>query len=74
MNVVNEAWHQFTPVGTTGVYVLAESHMSIHTYPEYGKCYMDIFSCDLNLDTNAAFQTIKDYFKTDKLDAKVLFR
>ena len=36
---------QFEPVGATGVFVLAESHYSSHTYPEKGEVFVDVFCC-----------------------------
>ena len=38
-------FHQFHPIGITGVVLLAESHMSIHTWPEHGSATLDIFTC-----------------------------
>lgn len=43
--VVAQAFHQFEPIGTTGVLVLAESHFSCHTYPEKLRVYIDVFCC-----------------------------
>jgi S-adenosylmethionine decarboxylase len=43
--VVSEAFHKFSPQGVTGVVVLAESHISIHTWPELGYAAVDIFTC-----------------------------
>ena len=37
--------HKFEPQGVTGICLLSESHISIHTYPELGKCYADIYTC-----------------------------
>jgi S-adenosylmethionine decarboxylase len=37
--------HQFTPQGVTVVYALAESHISIHTFPEKGSAAMDVYTC-----------------------------
>lgn len=37
--------HRFSPYGVTGVAILAESHISIHTWPEYGYAAVDIFIC-----------------------------
>ena len=38
-------YHEFTPQGVTGFALLAESHLSIHTWPEKGVAYCDIFTC-----------------------------
>lgn len=47
---VNECTHAFEPQGFTICHVLAESHISIHTWPEYGTFALDVYSCknDLN--------------------------
>lgn len=37
--------HQFTPHGLTGIILLAESHISIHTWPELGEATLDVFTC-----------------------------
>ena len=43
--VLNAYCHRFTPQGVTVLLALSESHASIHTYPEYGACMVDVFTC-----------------------------
>ena len=43
--VLGESFHQFSPQGVSGVVVIAESHLFIHTWPEYGYAAADIFTC-----------------------------
>lgn len=43
--ILNTSFHQFSPQGVSGVVVLAESHMSIHTWPELGYAAVDVFTC-----------------------------
>lgn len=43
--IVGETFHKFSPVGVTGVVAIAESHLSIHTWPEYAYAAVDIFTC-----------------------------
>jgi S-adenosylmethionine decarboxylase len=43
--IVNIAFHEFNPFGVSGVVVIAESHLSIHTWPEYRYAAVDIFTC-----------------------------
>lgn len=43
--VVDVAFHEFNPFGVSGVVVIAESHLSIHTWPEYRYAALDIFTC-----------------------------
>ena len=43
--VLGESFHQFQPQGVSGVVTIAESHLFIHTWPEYGYAAFDIFTC-----------------------------
>jgi len=47
--IVNTAFHKFNPVGISGVVVIAESHLAIHTWPEHRYAAVDIFSCGRTL-------------------------
>ena len=44
-HVVGESFHQFSPQGVTGILSIAESHISIHTWPELGYAAADVFTC-----------------------------
>lgn len=52
--VVGERFVKFTPQGLTGVLVLSESHLSIHTYPEAGFIAVDCYTCGPHCDPLAA--------------------
>jgi S-adenosylmethionine decarboxylase proenzyme len=52
---VQDVVHAFSPHGVTGVVVIAESHFSIHTWPEYGFAAVDLFTCGDTVDPWAAF-------------------
>ena len=43
--VVGEKFHKFSPHGVTGIVAIAESHICLHTWPEYNYAAVDIFSC-----------------------------
>lgn len=43
--VIDDIFHRFSPQGVTGVVAIAESHLCIHTWPEYGYAAMDVFTC-----------------------------
>lgn len=43
--VMNASFHKFGPQGVSGVLVLAESHLSVHTWPEHGYAATDIYTC-----------------------------
>lgn len=48
--IVTDVFHTFTPHGISGVIVIAESHVSIHTWPEFGYAALDIFTCGTEID------------------------
>ena len=45
MTVLGQMCHEFVPQGLSAVLLLAESHASIHTWPERGRAMLDVFSC-----------------------------
>ena len=52
--VLNRFSYKFQPQGVTVVYALAESHISIHTFPEEGSCAIDVYTCgDMNTKKGA---------------------
>ena len=58
--------HMFSPNGVTGIAVLGESHMSIHTWPERGFTAIDIFMCG-NCRPHAAIGPLKEALKPDRV-------
>ena len=44
------AFHQFSPQGVSGVVVISESHLAIHTWPEIGFAAIDVFTCGESVD------------------------
>lgn len=47
--IVRAVFHAFSPYGVSGVVVIAESHLTIHTWPEHGYAAVDVFSCSPKL-------------------------
>lgn len=43
--IVDISFHEFSPFGISGMVIIAESHLSIHTWPEYSYAAVDIFTC-----------------------------
>ena len=64
IEVLKVETHKFEPQGVTGYALLAESHMSIHTWPEKGIAKCDIFTCNSNNDPLAAIEYLKKRFQT----------
>ena len=52
--ILNAYAHQFEPQGVTITWALSESHASIHTYPERGAFFLDIFTCGLTIEPGKA--------------------
>ncbi|MFQ5607605.1 MAG: adenosylmethionine decarboxylase [Candidatus Zixiibacteriota bacterium] len=48
--IVKSVFHRYNPHGVSGVIVIAESHISIHTWPEYGYAAVDFFTCGERVD------------------------
>ena len=43
--VVTHSFHHFAPLGVSGVVIISESHLAIHTWPEHGFAAVDFFTC-----------------------------
>jgi S-adenosylmethionine decarboxylase len=73
LTVVDEGFYKFSPHGFTCFLLLSESHASLHAWPEYGYCAIDLFTCALGKDLLPLIQNIKtalgaDNFSLRKLD------
>ena len=51
----------------SGVAVIAESHMSIHTWPEFGYAAVDLFTCSPQMDADAALDVMRKYFEPGRI-------
>jgi len=74
ISVVGTLWKQFNPHGVTGVVLVSESHISIHTWPEYELVNLDIFTCGDPEQATRAFQSFIKYFKPKSYRHYVLDR
>ena len=61
--IIGESFHQFDPIGVTGVVAIAESHLCIHTWPEYGYAAVDIFTCGEAFGLREAAHLLIDRFQ-----------
>lgn len=59
-SIISHNFHKFSPHGVSGTVVIAESHVAIHTWPEYNYAAVDIFTCGETIDP----WIIQDYIKT----------
>jgi len=72
--VVGERFHKFSPQGVSGVVVLAESHLAVHTWPEHGYAALDLFTCGAQLDTDACFRHLAESLGCRHRTSSVLSR
>ena len=56
--VLGESFHRFSPQGVSGVVVIAESHISIHTWPEFGYAAVDVFTCGTSVKPEIAAEVL----------------
>ncbi|RAJ80014.1 S-adenosylmethionine decarboxylase [Chitinophaga dinghuensis] len=75
---VGQAIHDFPTGGFTAVHCLTESHISIHTWPEYGLCTCDVFLSNFRKDndhtTQSIMAAIHDFFETQRHESHTLRR
>lgn len=67
MTLLDFTSHKFEPQGLTALALLAESHMSIHTYPELGYAAVDVFTCGDHSRPDKAVAILKDFLKPTKV-------
>lgn len=65
--VVTSTFHHFSPLGVSGVVVIQESHLTIHTWPEFGYAAVDIFTCG-EIDMEAGVAHLQKVLKASKID------
>lgn len=66
--------HKFSPQGVTALGLLAESHLSIHTWPEAGYAAADIFTCGRSSDPDQACQFLIQHLHADSHSVAVVHR
>jgi S-adenosylmethionine decarboxylase len=59
--------YPFSPVGVTGMAIVSESHLVIHTWPEYGYAAVDVFTCGAPRDPQDAIGVLRRYFQPERI-------
>jgi S-adenosylmethionine decarboxylase proenzyme len=72
--VVTSCFHHFSPHGVSGVVVIAESHLAIHTWPEHGYAAVDLFTCGHTLEPERCFEYLRDALKSGRHTTRVFAR
>lgn len=72
--IVQDAFHLFNPHGVSGVVVIAESHLAIHTWPEYGYAAVDLFTCGDDVSPDLAFHHLQTHLGAASFSAMEMKR
>lgn len=67
--VISSNFHHFSPWGVSGVVVIQESHLAIHTWPEYRYASVDLFTCGETVDPWVSFEYLKKAFEAASYSA-----
>jgi len=74
LHCVSSSFHQFEPYGVSAVYLLCESHLSVHTWPEYEYVALDIFTCGDEGSALKAFDLMLEEFQPKIYNKQVIWR
>lgn len=72
--VVAANFHMFNPYGVSGAVIIAESHLTIHTWPEHGYAALDVFTCGPEVKTEVAVDYLVKGLKAGKAEMKTHLR
>lgn len=72
--IISHNFHKFSPYGVSGMVVIAESHVAIHTWPEYGYAAVDIFTCGETIDPWLIQEFLKDSFESKNISSMEMKR
>lgn len=62
--VVQKCFHMFNPYGVSGVVIISESHLAIHTWPELGYAAVDLFTCGDRCHPKVSYDYLKKMFNS----------
>ena len=74
VNRLKSHYHQFSPYGVTGFVLLAESHVSIHTWPEKNYLALDVFTCGNEGSAEEVYKNLYRAFKPKKVNKAIKVR
>lgn len=63
--IINSVFHHFSPFGVSGVIVIQESHLAIHTWPEYRYAAVDLFTCGTTVNPWVSYESLKAAFQAE---------
>ncbi|MCK5541800.1 MAG: adenosylmethionine decarboxylase [Desulfobacterales bacterium] len=65
--IISSSFHDFQPQGVSGVVIIAESHFTVHAWPEHDYAAVDIFTCGDSIDLEVAINSMKDSFQSENV-------
>jgi S-adenosylmethionine decarboxylase len=74
LTIVGQGGFAFVPHGFTYYLLLAESHASIHVWPEYAYAAVDLFTCNLEIDATHFVETLKEALGASEVNLKLIER
>lgn len=74
LTIVSEGFYKFSPHGFTCFLLLAESHASLHAWPEYGYCAIDLFTCSLAMDIRPLVEKLQALFGSEVCNVRNIDR
>jgi S-adenosylmethionine decarboxylase len=72
--ILERTHYVFPPNGLTIAYLLSESHATLHTYPEYGCCFVDLFTCGDHCSSHKFDEALRTYLQPGRVDARLFLR
>ncbi|MBM82534.1 MAG: adenosylmethionine decarboxylase [Planctomycetaceae bacterium] len=72
--LINVNVHAFSPYGVTGLALLAESHMSLHSWPEHGYLAADLFTCGTSARPREAVSVLQGIFEPERIEVQEIRR
>lgn len=72
--ILEKTPYVFPPNGLTIVYLLSESHASMHTYPEHGACFVDLFTCGDSCSSEKFDAHMREYLQPNRVNARLYLR
>lgn len=74
LTIISEGFYRFSPHGFTCFLLLAESHASLHAWPEYNYCAIDLFTCNLQMDLQPLVDILQAHFRAGHISIRNLSR
>ena len=72
--IVDSVFHHFNPWGVSGAVIIAESHLTIHTWPEYGYASVDLYTCGDTVNPWDGFDYLEDVLRAERSESTEIAR